>query len=176
MEYVLAAIVQLLRAAIKDSDGALYGVKCVYDGDPIKIPESNMPALVVMPEESAPDPEHEGTRTQRMIHQVRIALVYNEKAMLGAAKDDPYKVAAVRESIRRMEATGIDHSTESKSVRGIILRNPFLPYTPPNGGTQFNAADFSRYVRTSYDFTRNRGFPAYEVSTYVNATVVGDRG
>lgn len=173
MEYCLASIVQLLRAAIKDSDSPLYGIRSVYEGDPVKVPETLLPALVVHPVESIPDENNKGTRLSRMNHQLKITLVYNLKEYLGANAKDANRVESVVQSIRRMEATGIDHKPAAKSVRGVILNNPFLPLTL-SGGTSFNTAHTTALGRTSYDFTRDRGFPAYEVSQFVNAVVVGD--
>ena len=106
-----------------------------------------------------------------------ITLVYNQKTyyrgIIGDPSMDPEKVYAVEDSINKIEKTGTDRDTAPLTVCGTIQRNTSLPYD--DGGTTRNAADIAQVLSVEYLFSRDRGFPTYEVAVTVQARLIGDR-
>lgn len=177
MDAIIEAIVQLLQTAVKEAQSPLRVVRAIYDGDPVTLPESNMPAMIVHPDTSDWNRGSSGSRYDNKSHRLTITLVYNQKMVLGSIAADSanvFRTKAVREAISMMEKAGTDHATAHNSVAGIIQSNPSLPYTAEDG-TVKNACELAWFTGVRYEFTRNRGFPAFEVTGSVDATVIGDR-
>ena len=93
MNRIIRAIVELIKAS-KDTPGSpLATVKQVYFGDPRKIPQANMPAVVVSGVET--DSSIRGTATNLKRYKVDIHLVYNAKDYYEETPSDTDKVLAV---------------------------------------------------------------------------------
>lgn len=169
------AIKELLETTVADGSSPLNDVKVVYFGDPVQIPESNLPALTVQPVST--EYELRGSRYDEKIHVVNITLVYNQKSYYRDIVGDPSmeadKVYAVEDSVNKVEKTGTDRDTAPLTVCGTIQQNTSLPWD--DSGTPRQAADLAQVSNVEYLFSRERGFPTYEVVTTVRARLIGDR-
>lgn len=81
MKTALSAIQSLFKTAIKQPTSPLYGVKEVFFGDPITIPEASLPALTIQP--ISTDFVQRGSRYDQKNHTIEIRLVYNQKQYFG---------------------------------------------------------------------------------------------
>lgn len=84
MDKVLLAIQQLLEISVGTSWSPLAAVKRVFFGDPITIPISSMPALIVRPKSTEIDPR--GSRYDSKKYNIEICLVYNQATYYGSYK------------------------------------------------------------------------------------------
>lgn len=81
MKNAISAIQSLFKTAIKNESSPLYGVKEVFFGDPITIPESSLPALAIQP--ISTDFVQRGSRYDQKNHTIEIRLIYNQKQYFG---------------------------------------------------------------------------------------------
>ena len=173
VQQIVEALVQLLRNTIAQTDTPLKDVKAVYWGDPVKIPLSSMPALIVHPVSS--EYFRRGTRYDQKLHSVEIRLVYNISQYVKVTPDDAFKVESVAQSFSAIESTVKGTmSTQLESLCGIIQAHPSLTYLDGEGVTQAASVD-SKVRRVNYVFNGARGFPTYEVITTIETRAVGDR-
>ncbi len=184
MDKVIEAVRQLLSSAVANPSSPLYfnaaspsstpnGIRAVYWGDPVRIPESNCPALIVHPNTTRPT--RRGTRYDQKVHGFDARLVYNAKQYLGQQGTDPNKVFSLEDAIKKTEQVDIAFRTGSLTIVGIVQSNPTLPYVSVPAGFPPNASQDAQWLSTSYVFNSNRGFPTFEVVSTFEATVVGDR-
>jgi hypothetical protein len=179
MQNIIEAVVQLLRSNIEQTSAPLSNVKCVYWGDPVSIPLSNSPALIVHP--LVTDYKRRGTRYDEKIHQIEIRLVYNIKQYVtaGTSTDDPFKVFSVEEAIKAIEQTdGTTMGTQEDSLCGLIQAHPALTFKPrfalDSALPQVASAD-AKVLNVNYVFNSARGFPTFEIIVKVQVIAIGDR-
>lgn len=77
MQKAIAALKQVLENTVANSLSPLHDVKIVFFGDPVLIPESNLPALIVHPLNS--QYLMRGSRYDQKTHNIMVSLVYNQK-------------------------------------------------------------------------------------------------
>lgn len=77
MQTVISAIKGLLDTTVSNSSSPLHDVKKVFFGDPMIIPESDLPAIAIQPISS--DYVMRGSRYDEKVHTVEIRLIYNQK-------------------------------------------------------------------------------------------------
>lgn len=77
MKNVILAIKELLEASVADSNSPLHNIKKVFFGDPMVIPESDLPAIAIQPVST--DYVMRGSRYDQKQHTVEVRLVYNQK-------------------------------------------------------------------------------------------------
>lgn len=171
MQKILEAIRQIIASAVATNGSPLNGIKSVYFGDPISIPESSQPALIVHPVSTVI--EKRGSRYDRKKHLVEVRLVDNIKNYEKTSPDDAKKVTGVENAVKRMEDT-IDMETSIYSVCGLIQTNPKLMFKAEDDTTQYAAMD-ANVTRVDYTFNVSRGFPTFEVIVQVEAIAQGDR-
>lgn len=177
MEKVIEAIRQLLVAQVQTASNLLEGVKAVYWGDPIQIPLSSLPALVIQP--VATDYVEHHSRDDIKKHTVEIRLVDNIKNYIGSAQNAnadhnlPTKVGSVEKAVQAIEQVSTSHQTAASSVCGVIAQNPSLPYTEDDAS--YLASELAQVRRVDYVFNSARGFPTFEVIVTVDAMVKGLR-
>ena len=169
MDKILLSIKGLLVTAIATPWSPLSDIKKVYYGDPIVVPECDMPAIIVHPENT--DITMTWSRYDKKNHAISVKLIYNLKAFLGGS--DPSKITAVQDSIKKIEDSNENHEIMSNTITWIIQKNVSLPYD--NNWTTRHAAELARVTSIAYPFTQNRGFPAYEVIVSVEAIAIGNR-
>jgi hypothetical protein len=151
-------------------------VKSVYWGDPVKIPESDLPAFVVMPISS--DYTRRGSRYDQKLHTVEIRLVYNMRsyAQSGSIVDDVRKVNSIEQAMRIVEQTsGTTMGTQIDTLCGLIQANPTLTFLPKLSETSQVASVDSKVRRVNYVFNSARGFPTFEVIVSIETRAIGDR-
>lgn len=175
MYWVIEAIWQLLKAARAVTEGPLRAVKAVYWGDPIQIPRSSQPALIVQPARSRYTAR--GSRYDRKEHDFEVRLVDNIENYLVVDKETGQKVPSVQEFIRRMEMTDENGMTLNNTVAGILMRNQMLPYTVKVAGADVarNASLLVEVRTVEYVYNSARNFPTFEAILTGVATVQGDR-
>lgn len=137
-------------------------IKKVYYGDPILIPSSSLPAIIITPGQQQVTAR--GTRYDNHSETINIKYVYNIKDFMGKANVD--KVAFVEEWVKLFSETetGVN-KFKSDSIAGILRENNTL------GGTAQWSGEFS----INYEFTNLRDFIAFEATMSINILALGDR-
>ena len=171
MEQSIIAIKQLLATSVSKNTSPLSDIRKVFFGDPMTIPESDLPALAIQP--ISTDYTMRGSRYDEKLQNIEIRLVYNAKAYFGQSALENDKVFAVEDAMKKVEMSNDDHETTAFTVCGTIQKNPTLPYT--DGGNTFNACEIAQVTNVNYALSTNRGFPTYEVTTTVKIRAIGDR-
>lgn len=82
MEKVISAIQQLIQWISIDSNSPLFWTKKVFFGDPIKIPESDLPAVTIQP--ISTNYTKRGSRYDMKEHNIQIRVVYNANTYMGS--------------------------------------------------------------------------------------------
>lgn len=77
MQKVLYALKEALENTVANPLSPLHDVKTVFFGDPVLIPEDNLPALIVHPLSTAYTMR--GSRYDQKTHSILVSLVYNQK-------------------------------------------------------------------------------------------------
>lgn len=172
MQKVLEAIRQIIASAVATNGSPLNGIKSVYFGDPISIPESSQPALIVQP--ISTEIQKRGSRYDRKLHTVEVRLVDNIKNYEKTSPTDAKKVTGVENAVIRMEDINDPQKTNIYSVCGLIQTNPKLMYKSEADETLYAAMD-ANVVRVDYTFNVSRGFPTFEVIVQIQAIAQGDR-
>ena len=181
MNRILEAIKQLLEATVANPSSPLYydandyknGIRAVYFGDPLQIPMSSHPALVVHP--IGTTYEKRGSRYDQKVHSVEIRLVDNAANYLATTPADGLKVPSVERFGDMIEKSASDQETSSVSICGLIQNNPNLPYVNAESKEQETAAIDSRVRSVQYVFNSARGYPTFEAIILVEVIAQGDR-
>jgi hypothetical protein len=157
----MLAIQQILRNESLIIGSRLSDVKKIFFGDPRKIQDFNLPAIVIQPVRTTVN--QRGSKYDTIVCNVAIKLVYNQKDFVREGTDLE-TVFAVLDSVRKME----------EGISAVIEKNILLPYTDALLVTT-NASKNTMITGTSYDFLTDRGFPSYEVSATLEAITMKDR-
>lgn len=181
MNKVIEAITQILEAAVANASSPLYyhasssptGVRSVYFGDPIQIPESNHPALVVHPVST--DYVKRGSRYDQKVITVEVKLVDNVKHYLATTPSDSQRVSSVERFGNMIEKVDTSQKTNVLSVCGLIQNNPKLPYTDPDTAAAATASQDAQVRRVDYVFNSARGYPTFEAIVLIDVVTQGDR-
>ncbi len=78
MQRVIKAVQQLLKTTSQNNQSPLYWVKKVFLGDPIAIPESDLPSIAIQPVWTSY--AMRWSRTDQKTHILEIRLIYNAKS------------------------------------------------------------------------------------------------
>lgn len=115
-----------------------------------------------------------GSRYDQKEHTIDIRIVYNQKDYFNTGDVNGIsKVTIIEDIIKLVEGTDADHSTADLTVCGAIHNNTTLPYD--DGGTTKHAAEIAQVSSVNYSFSNERGFPSFEVSVEVSASIIGNR-
>ena len=166
MDKIILAIQQLLNTAVAVISSPIGDIKRVFYGDPVIIPESDLPSLAI--QRIWTEYIQRGSRYDQKVHTVEIRLIYNAKDYFKSSYADVNKVFAVEKSIKQIEDSS-SRSVLANTVCGVIQKNQRLPYN------SVFMADLSRITTVTYNFSEERGFPSYEVTVTLVADAVGDR-
>ncbi len=172
MYWVIEAVYQLLSAAIKETDATLTGVKRVFWGDPLQIPEASQPALIVHPINTRY--VKRGSMTDQKAHSIEIRLVDNIRSYMVTDKETGSQVPSVQKFIERMEMTDVNGKTLASTIAGIIQSHQPLMYTDSEG-VQRKAALSTLVSTINYVYNTSRNFPTFEAILTFDAIVQGDR-
>lgn len=183
MNRIIEAIKQIIEAAVANSSSPLYfhattapqGVKIVYFGDPIQIPESCHPAICVQPADT--NYEKQGSRYDTKTHLIEIRLVDNIKNYLATSpSNNAKKVMSVYTFAQMMEKSDANQKVNALSICGLMQNNQTLPYLDPENSDAAATAARGVAVRSvNYVFNTARGYPTYEAICTVEVTSIGDR-
>ena len=81
MQKVVSAIKSLLDASVSNVNSPIHDIKKVFFGDPIVIPEADLPAIAIQPIGS--EYAMRGSQYDQKLHTVEIRLIYNQKQYYG---------------------------------------------------------------------------------------------
>jgi len=165
MDLVILAIQQLLKKAILLTESNLSDIKNVYYWDPINIPQSSLPALVINPTNS--EYIQRGSRYDQKNHSIEIKLIHNAKSFF-SENPEIEKVAIIQDSIKKIENT-FNFETVDNSICGIIEKNFQLPYN------WNNTCQLAKILSVNYNLFNTRLFPTYEVIILLSVNVVWNR-
>lgn len=121
MQKVVSAIKDLLAASVADTNSPLHDVKTVFFGDPMVIPESNLPAIAVQPINT--EFQLRGSRYDQKVHTVEIRLIYNQKQYFGSNLGSMKAITAASFSTGAINFTATAHGLaqgDSVVVSGVI--------------------------------------------------------
>lgn len=158
MENLVRAVISILEAAKTAAPvgSPIKDVKAFFFGDPVLIPNSQLPAVVVMPD--GEEVTARGTAYDQADSRIRVKLVQSVKGLLGQNSADPENVAMAENAIRIFEARNADGSLSAYSVIGALRSDPSLKYQGKS------TADWNGAYSMDYGFTDVRGFVAFETS------------
>lgn len=107
MKNVILAIKELLEASVAESGSPLSDIKKVFFGDPMIIPESDLPAIAIQPVST--DYVMRGSRYDQKQHTVEIRLVYNQKQYFWRNLATGVAISAASFSVNEMNFTATAH-------------------------------------------------------------------
>lgn len=169
MENIIRGIIQILEAT-KTSAGStdpIKGVKSFFFGDPVIIPVSMLPAIVVSP--VSEQVTARGTAYDQADGTVRVKLVQNLKDNLGASAVDPDNVKLTEQAVRLFEERDSTGKVKPVSIIGALRKNPTLPY---NGA---KSCEWNGAFALEYGFTDARGYIAFETTLSIITKTLSDR-
>ena len=169
MEKIIRGILEILEAAktSAESTDPIKGVKSFFFGDPILIPASMLPAIVVAP--VAESVSSRGTGLDQADATIKVKLVQNLKDDLGASAVDPENVKLTENAVRIFEQRDENGKIKPVSIIGALRSQPELPYQG-SASCQWNGS-FS----LEYGFTDSRGYVAFETNLNIIAKTISDR-
>lgn len=77
MKNAMTAIQQIFKNVVSNPSSPLYGVKKVFFGDPVNIPEVDLPALAIQP--ISTNYSQRGSRYDQKNYSIEIRLIYNQR-------------------------------------------------------------------------------------------------
>lgn len=177
MDRVLLALQQIISAEVATQawswNGPLKHIKKVYYGDPIQIPEANLPAIAIQPM-LTPYVQRWSQYDDKSC-SIEIRLVVNRKEYYNDTGSPDDTVLVVKAMVEAFEKTNAWKDTSHASIAWIIQSNPCLQYTDPQDNILKNACSISRMDQVIYRFSQDRWFPTYEGVGSVICRVIGDR-
>lgn len=177
MQNAIVALEELYWAAKELGDTPLVDIKSIFVGDPGKIPESNLPALIIEPGQTRYNHTKSGSMVDVRESEIKTVLVLKRKEYYASnyGEDDDRrkseKVYVSAKAIDIIERTDEHQHAHVYSVVGIIQNNQELPYS---GG---EASSMHLVQTVDYDSPPQnpRGISTYEVTVTSIATLRGDR-
>ena len=170
MKQIITALQVLLTEAKNIPGSPLSFVKTIYFWDPQLIPASNLPAITIMPSDTAFNKRW--SRYDQKDRDIEIRLVLNEKELYEDNVADKTKVLAIEKLVEAMEGEDTNHQTKENTVCGVIQKNCRLEYT--DNWEQLFAAEESNVSSIDY-WPGTRSFKTYEATATISVIVVGDR-
>ncbi len=145
------------------------GVKKIIYGDPIKIPEDDMPCITLNPVST--EYINRGNEYDEKHHAVDIKLVYNAKAIFQKTYASSTKptVHAIEEAIGITEKTNASLETQSDSIMGVLRKNQTLSVLG------VKSADAIYTSNITYQTKDDRAFPSYEVTLSILVVQIANR-
>lgn len=168
MDEAILGILEILEAA-KTSAGSTAPIKKIngfYYGDPILIPASNLPAIVVMPVSDSVTAR--GTAYDQSDIRIRIKLVQNLKDEMGNTAA-VYNSGLTKNAVDLFQERDENRKLKPESIVGAMRSKPGLPY---NG---VKSVDWDGQYNITYDFTEIRGYIAFESNLNIMAKIISDR-
>ncbi len=159
-------ILTAAQAAAQPTD-AMSLVKSIFFGDPIIIPESMLPAIVVHPGTS--NVTSRGTQMDQEDATIIIKLVQNLKDTLGASEIDSQNVKMTEIALDIFEERDSNDTIKPVTIIGALRKQPEIPYQGKST-CQWNGA-----FNTAYSFTDSRGYVAFETNMSILAKTISDR-
>jgi len=161
---VILSIKQLIETAKTTATKHLKDIKIVYYGDPVIIPQSNMPCFCIIP--GRVNNTGRGSRYDNNAGNVKIKLVFNIKDDMGGTQQD--KIGFTEKAVKIMEEKTAG-KYDPQSIMGILRANPLLPYNGSDSIQNMNS------VNIEYNFEGKRETPTYEATMTIDFLGITDR-
>ncbi len=184
MDKVIEAFVERIRALAANPASPLYynvaspsatphGIRAVFFGDPDQIPLSDLPAVVIQPDETSYPAGY--SRMDKKQHKVEVRIVDNLRNYSESVNQDARKVQSLYTMVQQMEGTDNNQQTLGTTIAGQIRGNIIMPYSTSLPTGAGNAAILVEGPIIQYRFNISRGFPTFEVIGTFTVTSQGDR-
>lgn len=121
MQKVVSAIKWLLDASVADNSSPIHDIKKVFFGDPLVIPENDLPAIAIQPVNT--EFTMRGSRYDQKTHTIEVRLVYNQKQYFGKNLGDWKTITAASFSSGSINFTATGHGLsqgDSVVVSGVV--------------------------------------------------------
>jgi len=169
MEKVIRGIVEILTNA---RTAAITGdpikiVKGIFFWDPILIPISQLPAIVVAPVSDTITAR--GTQYDQADATIRVKLVQNLKDDLGSNTLAPENLKLAEYAIQLMEQRDTNGKIKTVSITGALRAQPELPYQ------WSKSVDWNGSYSIEYGFTDVRWYIAFETTLTIAVKTISDR-
>ncbi len=169
MEKVIRWIIEILTAARTSASvwDPIKKVKGIFFWDPILIPLSQLPAIVVAPISDLITAR--GTQYDQADSTIRVKLIQNLKDDLWSSAIDQENLKLAEYAVQLMEQRDSNGKIKTVSVTGALRAQPELPYQW-SSSVQWNG-DYN----IDYSFTDVRWYVAFETTLTLTAKTISDR-
>lgn len=175
MDLILEHLAALYGAAVDVEDSAIADIASIYEGEPHKLPESDLPALVLEPAGTTwRGTQKSGSQYDVREARVRARLIMKRKDFYASnyGEDGNAKKIFVEEKAAEMtEATDNSQHTDVTSLCGVVQNNQTLKHS----GVRASSMCLVESVEYDAPPPRARGFDSYEVVVDIVATIRGNR-
>ena len=174
MDKVIAHLAALYAVAKTVEGSPIRDLKSVYEGEPEKLGESDLPALIVQPRGTTYRHEKSGSQYDVRDCRVQMRLILSRKKFYASnyGDDGNAKKVFVEEKAAEMtEKVDSSQHADNNSVVGVVQNNQTLPLA----GVNASSMCLIENVEYDVDPPRERGFNSYEVTIDAVATVRGNR-
>ena len=121
MQKVVSAIKDLLDASVANTGSPIHDIKKVFFGDPVVIPENDLPAIAIQPINT--EFTMRGSRYDQKTHTIEVRLVYNQKQYFGKNLGVSKTITAAAFSSSSINFTSTAHglsANDSIVVSGVV--------------------------------------------------------
>ena len=165
MKKAIDALKEILQESVETVWSPLENIKAVYWGDPVNVPLSSLPCIIIRPDST--DFTRRWSRYDQKERTITVIIRFSLKEYFDSTED--FKVNIAEECISMTGDEDSDHQTAPLTVCGTIQNNPSLQYTG------WNAVTDSRVLRVEYAPSTVTWNPLYESIITIALKTVGDR-
>jgi len=171
MKKVLETLQTLIKSEVSNQislcEWPLQTIRKVYFGDPILIPEIDLPAISIAPKQSAYILRW--SRYDQKIFNFEVRIIENKKSFYNKTNPTQDRVDIVEAMIDKAETLSWNEVLWT-SLCWIIQKNICL-----SDNDWVRVAENLKVENVNYSFNESRGFPTYEAIISVTCTVVWNR-
>ena len=172
MDKVIAHLAGLYAVAKAVEDSPLEDLKSIYEGEPDKLPESDLPALIIQPAGTTYQHDKSGSQYDVREARVRMVLILKPKTFYASNyAGNAKKIYTEAKAAQMTEATDDSQHADVNSVVGVVQNNQTLTLS----GVPASSMCLIDTVEYDTPPPRARGFDSYEVTIEAIATVRGNR-
>ncbi len=173
MDKVIANLASLYATAKAVDGSPLADLKSIYEGEPEKLPESDLPALIIQPMGTVYDHGKSGSKYDVRASRVRMRLILKRKQFYASnyGAGNAKKVYVEEKAAEMTEKTDNSQHADNNSVVGVVQNNQTLS----SGGVSASSMCLVEAVEYDVPPPRERAFDTYEVTIDAVATLRGNR-
>lgn len=157
MKNAITAIQQIFKNVVSNASSPLYGVKKVFFGDPVNIPETDLPALAIQP--ISTNYNQRGSRYDQKNYSIEIRLIYNQRQYFWKEMGTPKAISAGSFSGWVVTFTVTGHGLTAGSTIAVEGCSP-------------NKYDWTYFVKNVIDANSFRVDKTNDPGTFVSGWVV----